>query len=154
VKRGLTYGIYSYYNFEKEASTFTINSSTRLDKVGELVSVSLDIINQLVAKGVKAEELELAKSVYKGNFPRAVETAEGLAQNLLLLRFQGISDDYLKQFNQNIDKISIEDINRVIKEHMRPNNMQILIYAPYQTIKTQVNNLGEVSVKDYKSYIQ
>lgn len=153
VKRGLTYGIYSYYDARLGDGPFIMSTSSRHDKVGEVVTESLNIVKDLRDKGITEQELLDAKAYMKGQFPNALETPEKLAQNLLLLRMYGIPDSYLTDYNANLDKISVQDINRVIKQYMSPENMKIFVYTTKEAVQKQLEPIGKVKNVEFNQLL-
>ena len=146
-KRGLTYSIQSGFEAHKGQGDFEISASTRLEKVGELVQVTLQTLEQFKDKGVTEVELESARSFLKGVFPQVLETSESLARNLLILRYFGIEDSYLTNYFQNLDSISLSQVNAAIKKHFFPENIKIQIFAP-RKVEAQLLGIGEVEVKN------
>jgi len=144
IKRGLTYGIYSYYDARLGEGPFIVSATSRNDKVGELVTETLKIMKDYRDQGITEQELKDAKAFMKGQFPNALETPEKLAQNLLLLRLYGIPDSYLTDFNANLDKMTLADVNRVIKQYMTPENMKIFVYSTKEAVQKQLEPLGKV----------
>ncbi|MCB0356224.1 MAG: insulinase family protein [Bdellovibrionales bacterium] len=152
-ERGLTYGISSYFGAEKDFGLFTISTFTRHDKVGETVAETLAVLEKFKKEGITQGELDLAKAYAKGIFPQALETAESFANNLLLLRFYHINDDYLKDYYKNINSISLEDVNEAIEKYLSPENLKILVYAPKKKTIDQLRPIGLLEVEDYRQYI-
>ena len=152
-KRGLTYSISSRFDALKEEGPFTIATFTRNDKVGETVKATIDTLKQFKEKGVSKEEVEMAKNMIIGQFPRAIETSEKLAFNLLILRFYGIPDSYLSNFVANVEDISVADVNQAIKEHIDTNKLKVLVFSPKATALKQLRDIGIVEVKDYKEFL-
>ena len=144
---GLTYSIRSRFSFGQNTGEFQIASFTRLDKVGELVTKSLDIYNKMYEDGITEEELLRAKALVLGRFPRSVETSESLASNLMILRLYGISDDYLKEYINSVEGISVSEVNRAIKKHMKPKDLKVLVYAPEFPVKMQLQSIGLLEEK-------
>ena len=153
-ERGLTYSISSYFGAEKDYGTFTVSTFTRHDKVGETVAETLAVLNKFKSEGITQAELDSAKALAKGTFPRALETAESFARNLLLLRFYKIGDDYLRDYYKNINKISLDDVNTAINKYLSPDNLKILVYAPKKKTIDQLRPIGLLEVEDYKQFIQ
>ncbi|NQY99712.1 MAG: insulinase family protein [Bdellovibrionales bacterium] len=149
-EKGLTYSIYSRFDARKEEGPFMVSTFTRHEKVKETINETLDVIKNFRDKGVTKQEVEDAKNLLKGSFPRSIETPEALVQNLLYLRFYGISDDYLKDYISTIDKISMSDVNDVIKKHFDTENMKVLVYSSKKEVMSQLKDIGEVSVLPYK----
>ncbi|MCB9026709.1 MAG: insulinase family protein [Bdellovibrionaceae bacterium] len=152
--RGLTYSISSFFGAEKDFGTFTVSTFTRHDKVGETVSETLSVLNKFKKDGITQAELDSAKALAKGTFPQALETAESFSRNLLLLRFYGISDDYLSDYYKNINKITLDEVNKAIESYLSPENLKILVYAPKQKTIDQLRPIGLLEVEDYKQFIE
>ncbi|MBT4760670.1 MAG: insulinase family protein [Bdellovibrionaceae bacterium] len=152
VKRGLTYGVSSQFSSKLDGGSFLINTSTRHEKVGEIVSRSLSVLDEFVKKGVTEEEVNSSKALLKGSFPRAIETAEKLASNLLILKFYGIGEDYLNDYMKNIDKLTTAEVNRVIKQRFKSKDLKILVLSP-KASKAQLKALGDINMKSYKDFL-
>lgn len=152
VKRGLTYGIYSGFSARLDEGPFQVSTFTRFDKVGETVSETLRVLKEFRASGVSEEEVKDAIGYLKGAFPRSVETPEQLALNLLSLRFYGISDDYLTNYVSNLNKITRDDVNRVISRYFHPDQMKILIYSAKAPVIDQLRPIGALEVRPYKDF--
>lgn len=153
VKRGLTYGIDSGFTALKNQGPFSIDTYTRLDKVGEAVREAMRVYQEFVTQGVTQEELNGIKALLIGQFPRALETAEALANNLLTLRHYGVPDSYLTTYISKVQQVSLDDIKRVTATYFTPQNMKILIYAPKEVALPQLKGIAPVEVKNYKSVL-
>ncbi len=152
-KRGLTYHISSYFDSRVSQGPFVVTTFTRHDKVQETIAETFRVLKSFRKNGVTAEEVESAKALLKGQFPRAIETPESLAENLLILRFYGISDSYLTDYLSNISKISEEDVNRVIKKYIHPDRMKVLVYSSKSKVMGQLKSFGDVKVKNYQDFL-
>ena len=69
VKRGLTYGIYSYLSTKKLAATYQGSVSSANDRISEAIDVVRDEWRDISENGVTAEELEDAKLYLTGAYP-------------------------------------------------------------------------------------
>jgi len=144
---GLTYSIGSEIEARLLAGSFEISTFTRNEKVGEALQKILAILDQFVKKGVSDNELEAAKGYLIGNFGRSIETADKLAFNLLVLRAYGIPDSYLFDFEDNVDILSVAQINRVIHEHFHPERQRVLVLANQAQVLPQLSGFQSVEVK-------
>lgn len=145
--RGLTYGVYSNFGFGRGVGSFEISTFTRNEKVGELLETAINIYRKTVKEGVTDVEVERAKNSILGRFPRAVETPEKLAGNLLILRAYGISDSYLTDYIKNVNSVSTSDVNEAIKKYMKPESLKILVYSPEKGVKEQLQRISLLEVK-------
>lgn len=128
-KRGLTYSIYSRFDTREQAGPFVISTFTRLDKIPEMIMETKKVYLEF-AKGVSGEDVQDAVSYLKGSFPQVIETGELLAKQLLILERYGVDPDYLGQFMSRVSKLGASDINKILKEHFRPEDLVIVVYGP------------------------
>lgn len=138
---GLTYSIYSYFDSRKEPGLFTISTFTKNESVGRTIDETLKVYRETVEKGVTEQELEAAKAQLIGQFPRAVETADGLALNMLMLDYYGVPMSYLTDFQKNVRKVSLNDVNQAIRSHLDAAKLKILIYGDEKVIGSQLKDL-------------
>lgn len=138
---GLTYGINSSFDARKELGPFTIETFTRNDKVAEAIRATLDVYTAFVDKGISKEELDASKSVLIGQFPRAIETTDLLAYQMLALRYYHIDDSYLTHFVSNVQALDLQMVNAAIKRHFQPSHLQIVVYGDEGTIGPQLKKI-------------
>lgn len=153
-RRGLTYSIRSQFDARKDTGPFMVSTFTRHEKVGETVSQTLKVIESFREKGVTDKEVADAKALLLGTFPRALETAERLAQTLLVLRYYNVPDSYLTNYLKDIGKIKTAEVNKVIKNYLQPGNMKVLVYSPKDKVLSQLRPIGLVQIKSYTEFIQ
>ncbi|MFS4460852.1 M16 family metallopeptidase [Bdellovibrio sp. HCB2-146] len=131
---GLTYSIYSYFDTRKEKGSFEISTFTKNETAGQTLEESLKVLKDYVGTGPNETELAAAKNQLIGQFPRAIETADRLAFNILALDFYGIGIDYLTDFNKNVTAIHLKDINQTIQKHFDPTKVKVTIYGDAKII--------------------
>ena len=148
---GLTYSIGSSFDARSDQGPFSITTFTKNESVGLTIKETLAVLEKLYQQGVTAEEVSLAKKYLLGIFPQVLDTAEKLAFNLLILRFYGIPDDYLTTYQSKISRISARQVNQVIKKHIDPHNLKILVYANKKVLP-QLRPIGMVEVHHYTDF--
>ncbi|NOQ30856.1 MAG: insulinase family protein [Helicobacteraceae bacterium] len=127
VKRGLAYSAYCYTRITKSTSSFNGHMQTKLDSMDEAKKVTQEVISNFVKNGITAKELDQAKKYLQGSEPLRTET---LAQRLG--RTFGEYYDGLPLGNSAIElekiaKLTLEDINKFIKEHSEINKLSFAI---------------------------
>ncbi|WII71226.1 pitrilysin family protein [Bdellovibrio sp. 22V] len=131
---GLTYSIYSYFDVRKEKGSFEVSTFTKNETAGKTLEETLKVVSDYVTKGSQEAELAGARNQLIGQFPRAIETADRLAYNLLALDFYGIPVDYLTNFNKNVAGISVKEANNSINKHLSPTNFKVVVYGDEKII--------------------
>lgn len=126
---GLTYSISSGFDSRKEKGSFDISTFTKNETAGRTVEEGLKVLSDYTAAGPTDAELAAAKSQIIGQFPRAIETADRLAFNILALDFYGVPMDYLTDFNKNVNAISLKDVNAALKAHLDSSKLKVVVYG-------------------------
>ncbi|MEZ0391843.1 MAG: M16 family metallopeptidase [Pseudobdellovibrionaceae bacterium] len=144
---GLTYSISSQFDAKLRTGSFEISTFARNDKVAEAIKASLQVVDEFQAKGITEKELNAAKALLIGQFPAAIETTDRLAFNLLILRAYGVSDSYLTDFFQNVNSITVADINEAIKKHVHPEWMKVVLFADEKAVQKQLVDFGNFQVE-------
>jgi zinc protease len=126
---GLTYSIYSSLDPKKETGSWIISTFSKNPTAQQTVDEVFNVLKKILQEGVSAEELKAAKNLAQAQFPRSIETADRLAYNMMALDFYGVPLDYFEKFNQLIDAITLDQVNKAIKEYLKPDQMQVLVYG-------------------------
>lgn len=150
--RGLTYSVSSEIGSGRDRGLFSIRSFTRHEKAGETVQVALGVLEKLIEEGVTDREVRDAKALLKGIFPRAIETPERLAQNLLILRYHGIGDDYLRDYFRNLDRIRARDVNRAIRKHLDAQNLRIVLFTHREQVEAQLKDFEPIEHHSFEDF--
>ncbi|WP_374078605.1 M16 family metallopeptidase [Bdellovibrio bacteriovorus] len=132
--QGLTYSIYSYFDVRKERGSFEVSTFTKNETAGKTLEESLKVVSDYVAQGAQEAEVTASRNQLIGQFPRAIETADRLAYNLLALDFYGIPVDYLTDFNKNVGAIRLKDSNAAFKKAVDPAKFKVLVYGDEKII--------------------
>lgn len=154
VKRGLTYHIHAWFDPRLKPGPMGIYTFTRVDKIGETVDETLKTYREFVKAGVTDAEVDTVKALMKGQFPRAFETPEALAKQLLILNRYGVPTSYLTNYLADLDAMNKESINATIQRYFDPENLRILVYAPRSKAEESLKKLGKLEVREYKEFLQ
>ncbi|WP_413582221.1 M16 family metallopeptidase [Bdellovibrio sp. HCB288] len=141
---GLTYSIYSGFDARKDRGSFDISTFTKNETAAKALDETLKVVKDFVENGATEQEAAAARNQLVGQFPRAIETSDRLAYNLLVLDYYGISYDYLTDYVSNVKKIKQKDANATIKKHLSPVNFKVVVYGNDSIIS---------QFKDYKPEI-
>jgi len=146
---GLTYSVGSSIDANLLGGSFTISTFTRHEKVSEVVKEIKNLYRDYVTNGITQDELIGAKSVMIGQFPMALETTDRLGFNLIGLWAYGISQDYLRTFQKTVSEFQLAEINRVIKQYFKPEDLSMVIYTDVSKTGNQVKSLGITNITEF-----
>lgn len=112
-KRGLAYSVYSYHSAHMDSGLFTIYTGTAPKQTEEVLNVTLDVLNELITKGVTESELTKGKEQMKGSLILSLESTSSrmnrLGKNELMLSKHYSMDEIIEQ----IENVSMEHIHRL-----------------------------------------
>ncbi len=128
-KGGLAYSVGSAYITRKYHGSFQVELQTKNSSAGDAVRLVLEKINRIRKDKVSEKELEDAKAYLIGNLPLRIETNKEIAQNLALLEFFELGLDYFDKYPRYIRAVSKEDVLRVAKEYLHPENYVLVVVA-------------------------
>lgn len=127
VKRGLAYSVSTYLHPYDRAALYFGEVGTRNERVGETLSIVRSEFARMAAEGVTQEELDDAKTYLTGSYPLRFTTNRSIASQLLGIQLENLGIDYVDRRNGLIEAVTLEDIDRVAKRLLRPENMIVAI---------------------------
>ena len=126
-KRGLTYGIYTGFNQLDHAASMTVGTSTRNDKVNEV----LDLVKQEWVKmrdtPVTDQELADAKAYLTGSMPLALSSTGQISGMMLSIMLDDLPSTYLDSVSDKINAVTIADTSRVSKRLLNPDQFTTIL---------------------------
>jgi zinc protease len=148
-KRGLTYGIYCSFDFNKLKGAYTIETFTQNDSTASAIKAIIEQIERIRSGGVTDKELEDTKSFYTGYFPLQLETPDQIATQIINVELYDLGEDYLNNYRNNVNAVSKKDVLRVAQKYLDPENLKLVVVSKADEIKSYLDPLGEVKVVSF-----
>ena len=126
-QKGYTYGAYSSLDARRTAGTFRASAEVRTPVTGESLKEFFYELDRIRNEPVSEKEVMDAKSYLTGVFPLRLETQEGLIDQLVQIKMFGLADDYLETYRQQIQAVTIEQIQAVAAKYVRSDEVAIII---------------------------
>lgn len=127
VERGLTYGIYTGLDFGGELATWSGGGQTKNETAGEFVRLIRAELEGLAETGITETELADAKAYLTGSYPLGFDSNAKIAGNMMGVRQQGLGVDYFDRRNAAIEAVTLEDVNRVAAEWLKPERFTFVL---------------------------
>lgn len=127
VKRGLAYSVGTYLSPLDRAAFYFGEVGTKNERVGETLAVVRREFARMAEEGVTQEELDDAKTYLTGSYPLRFTTNRSIASQLLGIQLENLGIDYVERRNDLIEAVTVEDIARVAKRLLKPENMIVAI---------------------------
>lgn len=132
---GLAYDIHSFFSANKEKGAFQVSVQTKNETANKVIEEIVKQIEKIKKENVSDQELSDAKSYLTGSFPRRLETSRKTADFLAAVEFYNLGLNYAEKYSSYINSVSKEDILRVAKKYLDPQNLVIVVVGNQQKIK-------------------
>ena len=128
VKRGLAYSVGSFFDSKKYDGAFQLVLQTKNSSAVEAISLAMKQMEQIRKEPVSVEALQRAKNYLIGSFPMRFDTQGKLVNFLSQVEFFGLGLDYPEKYPTLIKSVSREDILRVAKRYLHPEqSLQVIV---------------------------
>lgn len=137
-EKGYTYGAYSSLDARRTAGTFRATAEVRTAVTGDSLKEFFYELNRIRNEPVSEKEIADAKSYLTGVFPIRLETQEGLVDQLVQIKMFGLPDNYLEIYRNQIQAVTIPQVQEVAMKYVRPDEAAIVIVGDAAQIAEQV----------------
>lgn len=128
--RGLTYGVFGMMTLDGSGGEFMISSSTRNNAARELTDAALFQVERMRSEPVTAKELALAKNAIINSYVFRFDNTAGIVRTRMEQDRLGYPEDWIDRYVPGISAVTIEDVQRVAKEHTDSTKLAILLVGP------------------------
>ena len=131
-RRGLTYGIGSFLASRDYGNQWMGQFSTSNENVGPAIDLIQSIWDDMAENGVTSEELDAAQTYLTGAYPLRFDGNGRIAGILAGMQSQGLGIDYIETRNDQVNAVTLEDIQRVAAEHLVVEDLHFVIVGQPQ----------------------
>lgn len=126
-KRGLTYGVYSYLAPKDYAELVIGQVASANDRIVAAIDVIKAEWAKIAQEGVTQAELDHSKTYLTGAYPLRFDGNGPIANILVGMQMQRLPIDYANTRNDKVNAVTLEQINRVIKEVYLPDELHFTV---------------------------
>ena len=124
------YGVFGTYAFTKSAST--LKALSLIDSVLENIPV-----NKITAK-----EIDWARDSINNGFIFSFSNAGQIAWQQMNIEYEKLPADFLVTYRNNIDKVTINDLNKVTAEYLNKTKNVVLILGDGKKFDEPLSTIG------------
>ena len=141
--KGLTYGARTAFEFRRRSGPFVLQVSVQTSGTAKAIEESLgEIAGIRGSRPVTPAELELGIAALTRGYARSFETGEQIGRGALQLALYDLPDDYFEQFVPRIERVTAEDVSRVMARHLDPARLVTLVVGDLDVIGGDLGALG------------
>ena len=136
-KRGLTYGIGSYLVPFDHSEVILGQFSSSNAVAAEAIDVVKEEWRKFVAEGITSEELEMAKTYLTGAYALRFDGNGPIASILVGMQMVGLDRDYILHRNALVEAVTLDDINRVVRDLYKPQDLTFVVVGQPEDLKSE-----------------
>ncbi len=126
-KRGLTYGIYTYFMDYEDAQILHVSTSTASENVNEVLKLVHEEWKKMLSTDITPKELEDARNYLVGSLPLSLTSTDKIADLLYSLQSDDLPITYLDERQKKIESTTVADVRRVAERLLKPENFTVIL---------------------------
>ncbi|HEX7003957.1 MAG TPA: pitrilysin family protein [Trueperaceae bacterium] len=148
-RRGLAYATASVVTQGFEyPGTFVAYSISPAQATHQVISLILEEIERLQSQPVDPAELSLAQETILNQSLFRYDSAAAIAQRSARVSLLGLEPDYYERYLDNLQQITAEEIQRVAREELHPQEAVIMVVGDPELFGGSLEDFGEVVTID------
>jgi len=137
-EKGYTYGAYSNLDARRSAGTFRATAEVRTQVTGDSLKEFFFELDRIRSAPVAEKEIADAKAYLTGVFPIRLETQEGLTDQLVQIKMLNLPNDYLQNYRDRVQAVTIEEIQRAAQKYVKPDEAALIVVGDGTSVVEQI----------------
>ena len=135
-KRGLAYSVYSTLHPLERAGLIFGGAGTANKSASETIAVMRAEWTRMARKGMSEKELADAKTYLTGSYPLSFTSSSRIASMLIGIQMDNLGIDYPDRRNGLIEAVTLDDVNRLAKKLLRPDQLTVVVVGQPDGVKS------------------
>jgi zinc protease len=129
-KRGLVYGVYSFFQPLETNGAYTIRLLTKANQANEAEAVLRDVLQGFADGHISQEDLNKSKRNLVGGFAQRMDSNRERAGLLAMMGVYKRPLDYLQNWTKSVSSVTLADVKRVAKQYLQPKDWKRVLVGP------------------------
>lgn len=126
-KRGLVYGVYSYFSFMRQPGPFMVGLQTRQSQTDEALKLTRSVLHDFLAKGPTDAELQAAKDNLTGGFALKVDSNSELLGFLVTIGRYNLPLDYIDSWTGKVAAVTTEQVRAAFARKVQEQHLVTIV---------------------------
>ena len=149
VELGLAYAVGAAWSAQYDyPGSFYVICNTRSDATVQATKEILSQLKRMTQAPVTPQELAVAKESLLNSFVFNFDSTGEIVRRLMTYEYYGYPRDFLDKFRANVEKVTVQDIQRVAQKHLHPDHLVILAVGRQQDFDQPLSTIGETKSLD------
>jgi len=126
-KRGLTYGVYSYFNPMAQQGPFQIGLQTQKEQAVRALQVVRSTLADFLRDGPTDAEVQAAKDNLIGGFALRLDSNRKILGSVAAIGFYGLPLDYLDRWPERINSVTAADVRAAFNRKLQMDKLSTVV---------------------------
>ncbi len=146
---GLAYSVGGGFNSGIHyPGVFTLFTMTKSATTAESIDAILVEVKKMQDEPVLQQELDDARDRFLNSLVFKYDSKSKILNERISNEYNGLPEDLFDRYVEEIKKVTIQDIQRVAKEYLRPDQVQMLVVGNSEEIGDQLVKYGDINTID------
>jgi len=141
--KGYTEAASSSLEARRNAGWFGSMAEVRSNVTGPSLKEFFYELERIRTEPVPDKEINAAKALLTNIFSQQVSMAGGLLDQLVQLKMYGLPANYLQTYNDRVNAVTAQDIQRVAQQYVLPDKSAVVIVGDAATIMEQLKPFAQ-----------
>lgn len=147
-EKGYTYGVYSSFTALKYPGPWRAGGDVRTEVTAGAMTEFFKEFQRMRDEKVPATELDEAKRAIVAGFALSLESPGELLGYAIVRQIYGFPADYWDTYPAKVMAITADDIQRVARKYINPENLQVVAVGDLSKIRSVMEKYGPIEVYD------
>jgi zinc protease len=129
-KRGLVYGVYSYFIPLAAPGPFIITLQTSASQAEEAEGVVRDVMQELYNGKITQKQLDETKANLIGSFAQRMDSNRERVGLMGMIGFYELPLDYLQVWTKKVESVTLADMKAAAKTYLNPDQWNLIRVGP------------------------
>jgi len=129
-KRGLVYGVYSFFQPLETNGAYTIRLLTKASQAAEAEAVLRDVLKGLADGHISQKDVNKSKRNLVGGFAQRMDSNRERAGLLAMMGVYKRPLNYLQNWTKSVSSVTLADVKRVAKLYLQPKDWKRVWVGP------------------------
>ena len=127
IKKGLTYDASSSLNAHRYAGSLSVNTFTRTETTVEALKLVMNLLGGMANGEITQQELNFARDYLAGVYPISSETAEQVADRVLIAAAFELPADYNQTYPAKVRAMSLDQVQATARKYFTARDLDIVL---------------------------
>jgi zinc protease len=134
-KAGLAYSVTSYFTLNKAPGSFRVEMQTKNESAADAIRLARAEVERIRTEEVSDEELDDAIRYLTGSYPLRLDSNANIADFVAQVWLHDLGFDYADRYIERVKAVKKEDVLRVAKKYLHPDDFVEVIVADLSQAK-------------------